>query len=145
MGPAGFLISGGDVTVLALKVSHRAFLHLHRRTRAPAASQIRLVLSSAPYGSAIRYQPQSYVIMRLHVQTTKIENSFVYLRDAASWRAQYLHELTSFLNGRHRDQVNSSWRAIAGLSNGTGGATGSSFCKTRAPSRCAPSVFLSRF
>jgi predicted phage terminase large subunit-like protein len=55
-----------------------------------------------------RYQPQSDKVMRMHAQTAMIENGFVYLASAASWLAQYLHELTTFPNGRHDDQVDST-------------------------------------
>ncbi len=52
-----------------------------------------------------RYQPQADKIMRMHAQTAMIENGFVYIPDTAPWLASYLHELTSFPNGRHDDQV----------------------------------------
>jgi hypothetical protein len=45
--------------------------------------------------------------MRLHAQTAMIENGFVYLPDAP-WLSAYLHELTTFPNGRHDDQVDST-------------------------------------
>jgi hypothetical protein len=46
--------------------------------------------------------------MRLHAQTAMIENGFVYLPDIAPWLSAYLHELTTFPNGRHDDQVDST-------------------------------------
>jgi len=55
-----------------------------------------------------RYQPQSDKVMRMHAQTAMIENGFVHLPDAAPWLAQYLHEITTFPNGRHDDQVDST-------------------------------------
>ena len=55
-----------------------------------------------------RYQPQSDKVMRMHAQTAMIENGFVHLPDTAPWLAQYLHEITTFLNGRHDDQVDST-------------------------------------
>ena len=55
-----------------------------------------------------RYQPQSDKVMRMHAQTAMIENGFVHLPDAAPWLAAYLHELTTFPNGRHDDQVDST-------------------------------------
>jgi hypothetical protein len=55
-----------------------------------------------------RYQPQSDKVMRMHAQTAMIENGFVYLPNTAPWLAAYLHELTSFPNGRHDDQVDST-------------------------------------
>ena len=55
-----------------------------------------------------RYQPQSDKVMRMHAQTAMIENGFVHLPDAAPWLAAYLHEITTFPNGRHDDQVDST-------------------------------------
>jgi predicted phage terminase large subunit-like protein len=55
-----------------------------------------------------RYQPQSDKVMRMHAQTAMIENGFVHLPDVAPWLAQYLHEMTTFPNGRHDDQVDST-------------------------------------
>jgi predicted phage terminase large subunit-like protein len=47
-------------------------------------------------------------IMRLHAQTTAIENGFVYIPETAPWLAEYLHEMTVFPNGKHDDQVDST-------------------------------------
>jgi len=55
-----------------------------------------------------RYQPQFHKVMRLHAQTAMIENGFVHLPDSAPWLAAYLHEITTFPNGRHDDQVDST-------------------------------------
>ena len=55
-----------------------------------------------------RYRPQSDKIMRMHAQTAMIENGFVYLPEAAPWLAPYLAELTTFPNGKHDDQVDST-------------------------------------
>jgi predicted phage terminase large subunit-like protein len=59
------------------------------------------------YGVA-RYQPTMDKIMRLHAQTAMIENGFVHIPEAASWIAEYLHEMTVFPNGKHDDQVDST-------------------------------------
>jgi hypothetical protein len=50
--------------------------------------------------------------MRLHSVTSTIENGFVYLPSEAHWLAAYLHELTSFPNGKHDDQADSSSQAL---------------------------------
>src|SRR5215472_55487 len=55
-----------------------------------------------------RYQPQSDKVMRMHAQTAMIENGFVHLPSSAPWLAAYLHEITTFPNGRHDDQVDST-------------------------------------
>ena len=47
-------------------------------------------------------------VMRMHAQTAMIENGFVHLPSAAPWLAQYLHQMTTFHNGRHDDQVDST-------------------------------------
>ena len=44
----------------------------------------------------------------MHAQTAMIENGFVHLPKEAGWRAEYLHELTVFPNGKHDDQVDST-------------------------------------
>jgi len=42
-------------------------------------------------------------VMRLHTRSAMIENGFGHLPTAASWLAAYLHEITTFPNGRHDD------------------------------------------
>lgn len=59
-----------------------------------------------------RYQPKLEKIMRLHSVTSTIENGFVYLPEAAHWRAEYLHELVTFPNGRFDDQADSTSQAL---------------------------------
>jgi predicted phage terminase large subunit-like protein len=67
-----------------------------------------------------RYQPQSDKVMRMHAQTAMIENGFVHLPEAAPWLAAYLHELTSFPNGRHDDQVDSTAQMLDWFKRGSG-------------------------
>jgi len=67
-----------------------------------------------------RYQPQSDKVMRLHAQTAMIENGFVHLPNAAPWLAQYLHEITTFPNGRHDDQVDSTAQLLDWFKRGRG-------------------------
>jgi predicted phage terminase large subunit-like protein len=67
-----------------------------------------------------RYQPQADKVMRMHAQTAMIENGFVHVPDAAPWLAQYLHELTSFPNGRHDDQVDSTAQMLDWFKRGVG-------------------------
>ena len=52
-------------------------------------------------------------IMRLRSQTAKIEGGFVVLPKEASWLDVYLHELLSFPNSKHADQVDSTVYALA--------------------------------
>ena len=58
--------------------------------------------------------------MRMHAQTAMIENGFVHLPKAAPWLAQYLHEMTTFPNGRHDDQVNSTAQMLDWFKRGAG-------------------------
>src|SRR5215469_16302790 len=70
-----------------------------------------------------RYQPQSDKVMRMHAQTAMIENGFVHLPDAAPWLALYLHEITTFPNGRHDDQVDSTAQFLDWFKRGAGPAS----------------------
>jgi hypothetical protein len=58
--------------------------------------------------------------MRLHAQTAMIENGFVHLPEAAPWLAPYLHELKTFPNGRHDDQVDSTAQMLDWFKRGSG-------------------------
>jgi hypothetical protein len=53
--------------------------------------------------------------MRMHAQTAMIENGFVHLPEQAPWLAQYLAELTTFPNGKHDDQVDSTAQMLDGF------------------------------
>jgi predicted phage terminase large subunit-like protein len=66
-----------------------------------------------------RYQRQSDKVMRMHAQTAMIENGFVHLPSAAPWLAQYLHELTTFPNGRRDDQVDSTAQMLDWFKRGS--------------------------
>ena len=61
-----------------------------------------------------RYWPQSDKIMRMHAQTAMVENGFVHLPERALWLAPYLAELTTFPNGKHDDQVDSTAQMLTG-------------------------------
>jgi predicted phage terminase large subunit-like protein len=62
-------------------------------------------------------------IMRLHAQTAKIEGGFVLFPKEAPWLDTYVHEIVSFPNARHDDQVDSTVFALA-WSTPKGGARG---------------------
>lgn len=55
--------------------------------------------------------------MRFMAQTAKIEGGFVHLPRDAHWRDAYVAELTSFPNGAHDDQVDSTTNALKWLSD----------------------------
>jgi predicted phage terminase large subunit-like protein len=62
-------------------------------------------------------------IMRLLGQTAKIESGFALFPKHAPWLDTYLHELVSFPNAKHDDQVDSTVFALA-WSTPSGGAEG---------------------
>jgi predicted phage terminase large subunit-like protein len=66
-----------------------------------------------------RYHPQMDKIMRLHSITSTIENGRVYLPRDADWLAGYIHELTSFPNGKHDDQADSTSQALDWIKQAT--------------------------
>ena len=70
-----------------------------------SGTQLIQELIAAGCHAVTRYQPGCDKIMRLHAQTAMIENGFVFLPETAPWLAEYLHELTTFPNGKHDDQV----------------------------------------
>ena len=88
-----------------------------------------------------RYQPQSDKVIRMHAQTAMIENGFMHLPDAARWLAQYLHELTSFPNGRYDDRSTRRRSRWTGSSAATAPAPmlGSSNCTGSVPRSVAES------
>jgi predicted phage terminase large subunit-like protein len=59
-----------------------------------------------------RYEPSMDKIMRMHSVTSTIENGFVHIPDKAPWLGEYLHELTTFPNGKYDDQVDSTSQAL---------------------------------
>ena len=59
-----------------------------------------------------RYSTTMDKIMRMHSVTGTIENGLVYLPEKAEWLAQYMHELTTFPNGKFDDQVDSTSQAL---------------------------------
>jgi len=62
--------------------------------------------------SVTRYEPTMEKVMRLHSITSAIKNRFVYLPTESDWRAAYVHELTTFPNGKHDDQADSTSQAL---------------------------------
>jgi hypothetical protein len=56
--------------------------------------------------------------MRMHSITPTIENGFVYLPEKAEWLAVYLHELTTFPNGKFDDQCDSTSQALDWIKKG---------------------------
>jgi predicted phage terminase large subunit-like protein len=70
--------------------------------------------------SVRKYDPRERdKVMRLYPVSSMIENGFVFLPDQAPWRAEYLHEIASFPNGRHDDQCDSTSQALDWIKNGS--------------------------
>ena len=59
-----------------------------------------------------KYEPTMDKTMKMHSVTGTIENGFVHLPDRAAWLGEYLHELTSFPQGKYDDQADSTSQAL---------------------------------
>lgn len=59
-----------------------------------------------------RYEPTMDKVMRLNSVTNIIENGFVHLPEKAEWLMEFIHELTSFPNGKFDDQTDSASQAL---------------------------------
>jgi predicted phage terminase large subunit-like protein len=59
-----------------------------------------------------KYEPTTDKITRMNSVTSTIENGFAHLPDKAAWLDEYLHELTSFPNGKYDDQADSTSQAL---------------------------------
>jgi predicted phage terminase large subunit-like protein len=81
--------------------------------RASGTQLVQELVSEGMY-AAQRYEPPpgQDKTMRMHNCTSIIENGFVYLPDKAEWLADYMHEMRSFPNGKHDDQVDSTSQAL---------------------------------
>jgi len=62
--------------------------------------------------SVTKYESQLDKETRMHQQTAIIEAGFVHLPSEAHWRAEYLHELAVFPNGKFDDQVDATSQAL---------------------------------
>jgi predicted phage terminase large subunit-like protein len=58
------------------------------------------------------YEPTMNKTMRMNSVTNTIENGFGHVPDKAPWLGEYLHELTSFPNGKYDDQADSTSQAL---------------------------------
>ena len=76
-----------------------------------------------------RYQPEGDKVMRMNAQTPSIENGFVYLPREAPWLADYLHELSTFPNGRFDDQADSTSQALDWIKRGLAEPTAIAFAR----------------
>jgi predicted phage terminase large subunit-like protein len=65
------------------------------------------------------YEPKMDKLTRLQSVTPTIANGFVYLPEEAAWLTDYLHELTSFPNGKFNDQCDSTSQALDWFKKGS--------------------------
>ena len=61
----------------------------------------------------VGFKPEGDKVIRLHAQTATIAQGFVYLPKAAPWVSAFLHEVTSFPNGKKDDQVDALTQLLA--------------------------------
>src|SRR6516165_7744857 len=104
------------------------------RAKASGTQLIQELMAEGLY-AVTRYQPQSDKVMRMHAQTAMIENGFVHLPSGAPRLAQYLHEMTTFHNGRHDDQVDSTAHMLDWFKRGSGPSSNArifELCRQRA-------------
>jgi hypothetical protein len=76
------------------------------------------------------------VLMRKALSS--IENGFVHLPKEAGWRAEYLHELTVFPNGKHDGQVDSTASYSTGSSRPAASRAASTSITTSVPGSRRP-------
>jgi predicted phage terminase large subunit-like protein len=59
-----------------------------------------------------KYEPTMDKTMRMNSVTSTIENGLAHLPDKAAWLGEFLHELTSFPNGKYDDQADSTSQGL---------------------------------
>jgi predicted phage terminase large subunit-like protein len=98
----------------AVLEQHAAY-HPHAMLIEDKASGTQLIqdLIESGVSEVTRFEPDGDKIMRLHAQSSAIENGFVHLPADAPWLADYLHEFTAFPTGRHDDQVDSTTQMLS--------------------------------
>ena len=77
-----------------------------------SGTQLIQELTSEGMSTVKRYEPTMDKTMRMHSVTSTIENGFVHIPDKAFWLGEFLHELSSFPNSKHDDQVDSTSQAL---------------------------------
>jgi len=79
--------------------------------KASGTQLIQELISEGVHGIT-KYAPEGNKVMRAHAQTATIENGFVHLPQHAHWRAEFVHEITTFPGGKHDDQVDALAQAL---------------------------------
>jgi predicted phage terminase large subunit-like protein len=78
-----------------------------------SGTQLIQELMRAGIHGATRFEPKEEKTMRMNSCSSTIENGFVYIPKDAEWLAAFMHELKTFPNGKHDDQVDSLSQALA--------------------------------
>jgi predicted phage terminase large subunit-like protein len=80
-----------------------------------AASGVQLVqqLQESGIYFAKAMKPEGDKVMRMHAQSTMIENGFVHVPKETHWLEAYLHEISTFPASKNSDQVDSTSQALA--------------------------------
>ena len=83
-----------------------------------SVSGIQLIqsLNADRFYQAKAITPLGDKVLRMRAQTAMIEAGFVHLPLQAHWLEDYLHELTTFPNGKYDDQADSTSQALAWIS-----------------------------
>ena len=87
------------------------------------ASGIQLIqeLKEARVCGVKGYEPKGDKVMRLHAQCATIENGGLWVPESAPWRAEYVHELTTFPGSKHDDMVDATSQVLEWLKIGQKG------------------------
>ena len=84
--------------------------------RASGTQLIQELISEGLY-AVKKYEPTDDKITRMNYVSNMIENGLVHLPEKACWLAEYLHELTTFPNGKNDDQADSTSQALDWFKN----------------------------
>ena len=76
-----------------------------------------VITNVGPLRRLVGVSPPGDKQMRLAAQTPAMEAGRVHLPLEAPWLEDYLHELTTFPNAKHDDQVDSTSQALAWIRN----------------------------
>lgn len=102
-------------------IAHRAQWGAQKVLIEDKASGTQLIqeLKQGPMPQAVAFKPEGDKLMRMHAQTSAIENGMVRFPKAAPWLSGYLAELTSFPKSKFKDQVDSTSQALCWIAHNT--------------------------
>jgi hypothetical protein len=99
------------LNVLRRRMEYPELKRTIREHAAESHAEIQDLIHDGVHG-VTRYASKLDKIMRLQSTTSTIENGFVFLPETAAWLPEYLHELTTFPNGKYDDQADSTSQAL---------------------------------